>query len=104
AEDGIRDFHVTGVQTCALPISFDAAAAAAADDAIRTGATMIPPFDDARTAAGQGTIAREVLEQLDGDLDVVLVPVGGGGLIAGRSEERRGGNGSRGRWTGVKGE
>ena len=63
--------------------TFDAAAAAAADDAIRTGATMIPPFDDARTAAGQGTIAREILEQLDGDLDVVLVPVGGGGLIAG---------------------
>uniref|UniRef100_UPI003FD31B6E pyridoxal-phosphate dependent enzyme n=1 Tax=Rhodococcus rhodochrous TaxID=1829 RepID=UPI003FD31B6E len=58
-------------------------AAAAADDAIRPGATMIPPFDDARTAAGQGTIAREILEQLDGDLDVVLVPVGGGGLIAG---------------------
>lgn len=63
--------------------TYDAAAAAAADDAARTGATMIPPFDDARTAAGQGTIAREILEQLGGDLDVLLVPVGGGGLIAG---------------------
>lgn len=63
--------------------TFDAAAAAAADDAARTGATMIPPFDDARTAAGQGTIAREILDQLGGDLDVLLVPVGGGGLIAG---------------------
>ncbi|MDJ0398238.1 threonine ammonia-lyase IlvA [Rhodococcus rhodochrous] len=81
--DRIRVHGGDSVELIGVGDTFDAAAAAAADDAIRTGATMIPPFDDARTAAGQGTIAREVLEQLDGDLDVVLVPVGGGGLIAG---------------------
>lgn len=81
--DRIRIHGGDSVELIGVGDTFDAAAAAAADDAIRTGATMIPPFDDARTAAGQGTIAREVLEQLDGDLDVVLVPVGGGGLIAG---------------------
>ncbi|MBS9371713.1 L-threonine dehydratase biosynthetic IlvA [Rhodococcus sp. B50] len=81
--DRIRVHGGDSVELIGVGDTFDAAAAAAADDALRTGATMIPPFDDARTAAGQGTIAREILEQLDGDLDVVLVPVGGGGLIAG---------------------
>ncbi|MFD4368784.1 threonine ammonia-lyase IlvA [Rhodococcus sp. NPDC058521] len=63
--------------------TFDAAAAAAKEDVVRTGATMVPPFDDARTAAGQGTIAVEVLEQLGRAPDYVVVPVGGGGCIAG---------------------
>ncbi|RVW05666.1 threonine ammonia-lyase IlvA [Rhodococcus xishaensis] len=63
--------------------TYDAAAAAAAADVERTGATMVPPFDDARTAAGQGTIAAEILEQLGQAPDSVVVPVGGGGCIAG---------------------
>lgn len=63
--------------------TYDAAAAAAAADVLRTGATLVPPFDDARTAAGQGTIAAEILAQLDTVPDAVVVPVGGGGCIAG---------------------
>ncbi len=63
--------------------TYDAAAAAAAADVERTGATMVPPFDDARPAAGQGTIAAEILEQLGEAPDSVVVPVGGGGCIAG---------------------
>ncbi|MDG3013477.1 threonine ammonia-lyase IlvA [Speluncibacter jeojiensis] len=63
--------------------TFDAASAAAAEDAQRTGGTRVPPFDDARTAAGQGTVAAEILEQLGTAPDIVVVPVGGGGLIAG---------------------
>lgn len=47
-----------------------------------SGATFIHPFDDEMVIAGQGTIALEILEQLP-DLDVVIVPVGGGGLISG---------------------
>lgn len=46
------------------------------------GMTLIPPFDDADVIAGQGTAAVELLEQV-GPLDVLLVPVGGGGLIGG---------------------
>lgn len=46
------------------------------------GLTVVPPDDDAQIIAGQGTVGLELLEQLD-DLDVVLVPVGGGGLISG---------------------
>ncbi len=63
--------------------TYDLAAQAALDDVARTGATLVPPYDDPRTMAGQGTIAVELLEQLPGEPDVVIVPVGGGGCIAG---------------------
>jgi len=58
-------------------------AAAAAEHAARTGATVVPAFDDVRTIAGQGTVAVEVLDQLAHPPDVVVAPVGGGGLLAG---------------------
>ncbi|TAM91319.1 pyridoxal-phosphate dependent enzyme [bacterium] len=47
-----------------------------------TGATLIPPYDDTRIMAGQGTAALELLEEVP-DLDVLFVPVGGGGLLSG---------------------
>ena len=47
-----------------------------------TGATVIHPYNDYRIMSGQGTVALEFLEELP-DLDMVLVPVGGGGLISG---------------------
>jgi threonine dehydratase len=46
------------------------------------GAVFVHPFDDARVVAGQGTLGLELLEQVE-ELDAVVVPVGGGGLIAG---------------------
>ena len=46
------------------------------------GATFIHAFDDPRTVAGQGTLGLEILEDLP-DVDAILVPVGGGGMIAG---------------------
>lgn len=46
------------------------------------GLTFIPPFDDPMVIAGQGTVGTEMLEDLP-DADVVIVPVGGGGLISG---------------------
>ena len=48
----------------------------------RDGLTFIHPFDNERVIAGQGTIALEVLEQTP-DLQAIVVPVGGGGLLAG---------------------
>lgn len=63
--------------------NFDAAQSAAWADAERTGATMVPPFDHPDTMAGQGTIAAEILAQLDEAPDAVVVPVGGGGLLGG---------------------
>ncbi|NBH03927.1 pyridoxal-phosphate dependent enzyme, partial [Amycolatopsis sp. SID8362] len=63
--------------------TYEDAFAAANEDAQRTGATLVPAFDDVRTVAGQGTVASEVIEQLGFVPDVVVVPVGGGGLLAG---------------------
>jgi threonine dehydratase len=48
----------------------------------QTGRTLVHPFDHPRTIAGQGTVGLEVLEDVP-DADVVVVPIGGGGLIAG---------------------
>ena len=56
--------------------------ATAADVQRQTGATMIHPFNDARVIAGQGTAALEILRQVP-DVDTIIVPVGGGGLLAG---------------------
>ena len=47
-----------------------------------TGATLIHPFDDDEVIAGQGTIGLEILEQMR-DVDAIIVPIGGGGLISG---------------------
>ncbi|MFT5031765.1 MAG: threonine dehydratase, partial [Candidatus Binatia bacterium] len=48
----------------------------------RTGAALVHPYDDDRVIAGQGTAALELCEDIP-DLDVVMTPVGGGGLLAG---------------------
>ena len=63
--------------------TYDDAAAGALADVARTGAVLVPAFDDPRTVAGQGSVAVEVVAQLGAVPDVVVVPVGGGGLLAG---------------------
>nr|WP_229735305.1 threonine ammonia-lyase IlvA [Ornithinimicrobium tianjinense] len=63
--------------------TYDEAAAAAKADVERTGATLVPAFDHPHTIAGQGTVAREVVEDLGHAPDVLVLPVGGGGLLAG---------------------
>lgn len=62
--------------------SFDDSVQFTMDTAEKEGLTFIHPFDDEDVAAGQGTLGIEMLEQQP-DLDVVVVPIGGGGLIAG---------------------
>jgi threonine dehydratase len=57
---------------------------AAAEFAASTGAVFIPPFDHPDVVAGQGTLGLEILDQVP-DLDTVIVPIGGGGLISGVS-------------------
>jgi len=60
-----------------------AARQAAAEEVVReTGATLIHPYDNAEVMAGQGTVALELLEQVP-ELDTILCPIGGGGLISG---------------------
>jgi threonine dehydratase len=76
--DKLRAFPVTVREVGA---TYDDAVAAALEEVERTGATYLHAFDDPRTAAGQGTIAFEILEQVR-QPPTVVVPVGGGGLIS----------------------
>jgi threonine dehydratase len=63
--------------------TYDDAAAAARSYSEGTGAMSVPAFDDPRTIAGQGTLAREIVEQFGQAPDVLVLPVGGGGMLAG---------------------
>ena len=63
--------------------TFDRANALAQEAARATGRTYVHPYDDPFTIAGQGTIGVELEEQMPADTAAILVPVGGGGLIAG---------------------
>jgi threonine dehydratase len=66
---------------------FDQCNAAALKYADEHGAHMVPPFDHEDIIEGQATIASEVLDQLDGEMpDLVIMPVGGGGLAAGLTQ------------------
>ena len=56
--------------------------AMAADVVKKTGGTLIPPYNHPDIIAGQGTVALELLEQVP-ELDVIIAPIGGGGLISG---------------------
>jgi threonine dehydratase len=76
--DKLRTFPVEVVEGGA---TYDEAYAAAADDVARTGATLVHAYDDPRTAAGQGTVAVEVRDARP-DVGTVVVPCGGGGLLA----------------------
>ena len=63
--------------------TYDDAYAASRADADATGAVIVPAFDHVDTIAGQGTLAIEVIQQLGHDPDLLLIPVGGGGMLAG---------------------
>lgn len=81
--DRIAQLGGGNVEILVVGDTYDEAAAAAGEDAHRTGATLVPAFDHASTIAGQGTVIVEAFEQLGRVPDVVVVPVGGGGLLAG---------------------
>ena len=57
--------------------------------AAERGLALIPPYDDPHVMAGQGTATLELLDEV-GELDALLVPVGGGGLIAGSATAAKG--------------
>ena len=71
-----------GAEVVLVPGVYDDAYAEAIRLRDEKGYTFIHPFDDYSIMAGQGTIGLEILEQLP-DVDVIFVPIGGGGLIAG---------------------
>jgi threonine dehydratase len=81
--DRIRELGGSRVQMTMQGRTYDEAAAAALMFAAERGSTYVHPFDDARTIAGQGTVAVGMVRDADRPLDVVVIPVGGGGLLAG---------------------
>ncbi len=71
-----------GAEVCLVPGVYDDAYARAIELQKEHGYTFVHPFDDPKVIAGQGTIGLEVLEQMP-DVEAVVVPIGGGGLISG---------------------
>ena len=71
-----------GADVCLVPGVYDDAYNRALELRDEEGYTFVHPFNDEDVIAGQGTIGLEILEQVP-DLDAVIVPVGGGGLISG---------------------
>jgi threonine dehydratase len=79
----VRRTRGFGAEVVLHGLTFDEAADFARASAARTGATVVHPYDDANVIAGQATATLELLEDAGTDFDILLVPVGGGGLIAG---------------------
>ncbi len=71
-----------GADVCLVEGYYDDAYKKALEIRDEKGYTFVHPFDDENVIAGQGTIGLEILNDLD-DIDAVIVPVGGGGLISG---------------------
>jgi len=71
-----------GAEVILAGANYDEACEEAVRRSKQFGLTFIHPFDDEAVIAGQGTLGLEMLEQ-HGDLDALIIPVGGGGLIAG---------------------
>ncbi len=72
-----------GAKVVLVGDAYDDAAAHANELVKEKGMTYIHPFDDPDVIAGQGTVAMEILRQYSGHIDVIFIPVGGGGLCAG---------------------
>ena len=71
-----------GAQVCLVEGCYDDAYNKALELKEEMGYTFVHPFDDENVIAGQGTIGLEIVQELD-DIDAVIVPIGGGGLISG---------------------
>lgn len=63
--------------------SFDEALAKAKEFEKEKNAVFVHPFDDERIITGQATVGLELLASFDGNIDFVVCPVGGGGLVSG---------------------
>ena len=71
-----------GADVCLVEGCYDDAYQKALELKERDGYTFVHPFDDENVIAGQGTVGLEIMNDLD-DIDAIIVPVGGGGLISG---------------------
>lgn len=83
--DKVKHFGGSYVEVKLIGQTFDDSYAASQEYCKKQNAVYVHPFNDPYTIAGQGTIAKEIVEELKGTVDVVISPIGGGGLISGLS-------------------
>lgn len=81
--DRVKHFGGEFVEVRLVGKNFDEAMAAAKEYESKENAVFVHPFNDEMVVAGQGTIAKEIYEKLDGNVDIVVACLGGGGLVSG---------------------
>ena len=79
----VKQFGGGFVEVQLIGDSYDEASQAARELCAERDAVFVHPFDDPLTIAGQGTVGKEIFEELQGELDAVFVAIGGGGLASG---------------------
>jgi threonine dehydratase len=79
----VKQFGGGFVEVQLIGDSYDEASQAARELCTERDAIFVHPFDDPLTIAGQGTVGKEIFEELQGELDAVFVAIGGGGLASG---------------------
>ncbi|KAK6140059.1 hypothetical protein DH2020_026194 [Rehmannia glutinosa] len=78
-----RSVERLGATVVLVGDAYDEAQSYAKKRALKEGRTFIPPFDHPDVIIGQGTVGMEIVRQMQGPIEAIFVPVGGGGLIAG---------------------
>ena len=81
----VKKFGDSFVKIILIGDTFDDTYKAAYDYSLINNLTFIHPFDDIKTIEGQATIGLEILEDFNGEIDYVILPVGGGGVASGIS-------------------
>lgn len=79
----VKHFGGKFVEIKLIGTTFDEAVAASQKYCETHKTAYIHPFDDEQTIAGQGTIGKEIYEQTEGTVDIVIAPIGGGGIVSG---------------------
>ncbi len=81
--DRVKHFGKNYVTIKLAGLTFDETSVAALAYCKEQGATYVHPFDDYRVIAGQGTVGKEIYDKLGTNIEYVICPIGGGGLISG---------------------
>jgi len=81
--DRVKQFGGEFIEISLVGASYDDANRAAEEFCVANHAVFVHPFNDLLTIAGQGTVGKEIYEELGGKVDVVVASIGGGGLASG---------------------
>ena len=82
----VKMFGGDNIEIVLIGDTFDECQAHALEFTTKNNMVFIPPFDHPKVIEGQGTVGKEILDELSTPIDLIFIPVGGGGLIAGISQ------------------